>query len=65
MASEIRQHFIFLSYLSVRLPEDKNEEDIVKVSSCSVTLIFTISGEKSFMQITGNSQTGFSKSSPL
>lgn len=65
-ASETVQHFIFLSCLSVRLPEDKKEEDIVKVLSHSVTLSFTILGEKSFMQMMGNSQTSVSSnSSPL
>lgn len=49
----------------MRLPEDKNGEDIVKVPSCSVTLIFTISSQKSFMQMMVNSHTSVSSTLAL
>ena len=50
----------------MRLPEDKNGEDILKVPSNSVTIIFILLDEKSFMQIMGNSQASvFFNSSPV
>lgn len=52
-------HFLKLSLLWGP-PQDKGGEDILKVPSCSVTLMFTLLDERSFMQMMGNSQASAS-----